>query len=368
MAGRRALRCTPDVTDQLHENVATVTVASMDWCASVDASVRRIRERSHSPPGACPDADLERFQQKHGVRLPLVYLRFLRGVGCDSGDFLRGSDLLSSASDERGRRRPRRHRAAASPRLDERFDEVGDFPLVFLRFGDHEGELLDLRSLDLLELVIRSARRRRSVTCFGLVTGVILSCASSCQMSSVSQQVLSPELLLAGGTGGSRAGVTRPCADATLGGVEADVFAEPEWTSGGSDAAADCANLGAAATHVDRPSVVDWVAPVAQTHFRATESTCPPSPQANASAAPASPGVARASPAANRAVATDTVIRGRPDFIRELYGCGSDFTTYASANAPYHPPPKRARRPCALGFSARLPSAARRPVAIPRHR
>jgi hypothetical protein len=99
-AGRRTIRCTPDVTDQLHANVVRMTVGSMDWCASVDASVRRILERSYSPPGACPDADLERFQQAHEVRLPLAYLRFLRGVGCDSGDFLRGSDLHVHQLDE----------------------------------------------------------------------------------------------------------------------------------------------------------------------------------------------------------------------------------------------------------------------------
>lgn len=70
-----------------------------DWEAKMDWALQRIRERSSVSAG-CDEAVLEEYQRRRALNLPAAYVRFLRAVGMNAGEFLAGSDFLFTQLDE----------------------------------------------------------------------------------------------------------------------------------------------------------------------------------------------------------------------------------------------------------------------------
>jgi hypothetical protein len=62
------------------------------WIAKLEPALRQIASRSSGTAG-CSDGELAAFQRDRRLELPEAYLHYLRAVGVNPGEFMRGSDL-----------------------------------------------------------------------------------------------------------------------------------------------------------------------------------------------------------------------------------------------------------------------------------
>lgn len=71
-----------------------------NWRPKIEWALDQIRERSQTTTTGCSDSELRELERKQGRALPAAYLGFLRAVGGNAGEFLRGSDFLFAQLDD----------------------------------------------------------------------------------------------------------------------------------------------------------------------------------------------------------------------------------------------------------------------------
>lgn len=69
------------------------------WSVKLEWALREIALHCSATAG-CSDAELAAFQRERRIELPEAYLHYLRAVGANPGEFLRGSDLAFEQLDE----------------------------------------------------------------------------------------------------------------------------------------------------------------------------------------------------------------------------------------------------------------------------